>query len=450
MEASAVGTAWDSGAAYVSYNYAEHGIIMGNERDYVHEFPIQVIGGVPVTTIQCSPGNVVQGGRVFALPFNTGTGSPPAVVGSANQCDSSDSATVYPKEDRHSALMSVTQQLTDGIEFEVKGFFTKREIELVNGPYRFTQSVAGPTSSPFFGTHNVGANQSVSGQFGSVDASQQAIELETWGITPTITVGLGASWQLRLLGSSSRSTTTSHAGGFSTTAMGSATNAGLFNPYDPSVSDPTALAAITNYEVYGETKQRLDDARAVIDGELFTLPGGAVRLAFGGEYYREHFDTRKGEAVPGFEKTGFPGVTIGGTEIFPALPPAPEASLDRSVAAVFGEVVVPIFGEENAMVGLKELTLTAAGRYDDYSDFGDTTNPRFGINYKPVDWLKFRASQRHIVRRAEPGRRKGSGAHAAHRRARGRLCTARESRPERDISSGWLWPIHSCYTRELA
>lgn len=387
------GTLWDNGGAYVSYNYAEHSMILGRERDYVHEFPMQVIGGVPVTTIQCSAGNVVQGGRIFALPFNTVSGTPAAVAGTSNQCDSSDDATVYPEESRHSALVSAFQDLTDSVGLELKGFVTQRDIDLNNGPYRYTQSVAGPTASRYFNEHNVGTNQSVSGQFGALDAQRQGIGLETWGITPTLTVDLGASWQLRVVASHSRSKTTSHSGGLNTTALSRATAAGVFNPYDPASSDPAALAAITNYEVYGETKQRLTDARAVIDGDVLTLPGGAVKLALGGEYYRERFDTRKGEAVPGFAESGFPAVTIGGNLIVPAFAAAPSAGLDRSVNAAFAEAVVPIFSAENARAGFKELTLSAAGRYDDYSDFGDTFNPRFGITYKPFDWLRLRGSR---------------------------------------------------------
>lgn len=383
------GTAWESGGAYVSYNYSEHGNIFGRDRDYVRQFPIELIGGLPVTNIQCSSGNVVQGGRVFALPFNTAT----AVAGTANQCDESDHSTIYPTEDRHSALASISHELNDAVELEVKGFFTTRDIQLINGPYRFTQPVAGAASSQFFNQHNVGSNQSVRGQFGAVDASQQDIELETWGVTPTLTVDIGTSWQMRLVGSSSQSTTSSHADGVNTTAMTRATNANLFNPYDPTASDPAALAAITDYEVYGKTKQRLDDVRAVFDGDLLTLPGGAIKVALGGEYYRERFDTRKGETVPGFAASGFTGLTLGGNLIVAPIAAVPAASLTRNVRAAFGEVIVPIFGDENARPGLHELTLSAAGRYDDYNDFGDTFNPRFGLTYKPFDWLKLHASQ---------------------------------------------------------
>ena len=46
----------------------------------------------------------------------------------------------------------------------------------------------------------------------------------------------------------------------------------------------------------------------------------------------------------------------------------------------------------NAKSGIQDLEFTAALRYDNYSDVGSTTNPKFGVNYIPVDGVKLRAS----------------------------------------------------------
>ena len=49
------------------------------------------------------------------------------------------------------------------------------------------------------------------------------------------------------------------------------------------------------------------------------------------------------------------------------------------------------FSELNVPV-LKELEVTAAVRYDNYSDFGSTVNPKLGFRYEPVPQLLFRGS----------------------------------------------------------
>ena len=55
----------------------------------------------------------------------------------------------------------------------------------------------------------------------------------------------------------------------------------------------------------------------------------------------------------------------------------------RTVTAFFSELNVPL---------LKNLDVTAAVRYDKYSDFGHTTNPKFGFRYQPTKALLFRGS----------------------------------------------------------
>jgi iron complex outermembrane receptor protein len=44
------------------------------------------------------------------------------------------------------------------------------------------------------------------------------------------------------------------------------------------------------------------------------------------------------------------------------------------------------------MTGVQRLNFSVAGRYDHYSDFGNTTNPKYGIDWTPIDGLKVRAS----------------------------------------------------------
>ncbi|MDZ4870269.1 MAG: TonB-dependent receptor [Alphaproteobacteria bacterium] len=107
---------------------------------------------------------------------------------------------------------------------------------------------------------------------------------------------------------------------------------------------------------------------AQVTGSLFELPGGAVRAAFGGSW-REEEATYKANVVGGVN-----GV------------------FDRSIGAIFGELYVPLVGEANAIPLINRLEVSLAARYDDYSDFGDTTNPRVGLFWSPMEELGFRAA----------------------------------------------------------
>ncbi|MDB5581682.1 MAG: TonB-dependent receptor [Bradyrhizobium sp.] len=105
-----------------------------------------------------------------------------------------------------------------------------------------------------------------------------------------------------------------------------------------------------------------------IDGPAFRLPGGPVRIALGATY--------RSEAALFSEHQ-----TSGLVDHF-----------GRDVSAEFAEVYVPVVGADNTLPFVKALELSAALRHDHYSDFGDTTNPRFGLYWSPTRGLGLRGS----------------------------------------------------------
>lgn len=116
-----------------------------------------------------------------------------------------------------------------------------------------------------------------------------------------------------------------------------------------------------------------------LTGKLFDLPAGSVGLALGAsrrseEYFRENPASTYVEAA------------------------------DRQVDAVFAELHVPLVGNDNAITGVRRLEMSLAARYDDYSDFGDTTNPKVGISWSPVESLELRSSYSTSFRAPSAGR----------------------------------------------
>ena len=106
------------------------------------------------------------------------------------------------------------------------------------------------------------------------------------------------------------------------------------------------------------------------DGSLFAVPGGLVRVALGAEGRRENWHLDTGSPEWGlFSRDS-----------------------ERDVKAVFAEINVPIIGESNRKVAARSLELSLAGRYEDYSDFGSTFNPKLGLAWVPLDGLKLRGT----------------------------------------------------------
>ena len=65
---------------------------------------------------------------------------------------------------------------------------------------------------------------------------------------------------------------------------------------------------------------------------------------------------------------------------------------DRDVASAYVEFLLPLVAADQNIPLFNTLELTASARFEDYSDFGDTTKPKVGVNWRPVSWLMLRGS----------------------------------------------------------
>ncbi|MET0497252.1 MAG: TonB-dependent receptor, partial [Steroidobacteraceae bacterium] len=144
-------------------------------------------------------------------------------------------------------------------------------------------------------------------------------------------------------------------------------DAGRYNPFGATQNPRDVIDSITT-SLVRRGKSQLTMYDASITGEIFELPAGAVGMAAGSEYRKESISD-----VPDDQ---FQRGLIFGTE-------SVSASGARDIFSAYVEVAVPLF---------TGLDLTAALRYDDYSDFGNTTNPKLSLRYSPIDSLAFRAS----------------------------------------------------------
>lgn len=387
------GKDWGSGSLFVAYSYAKSDELLGGERDYIREFPSANYSGVLARQLYC-PGaaNFTYGSGSTAVVNRVGPGGT-FTANAVNDCDGSDYATVFPSSQRHSVFAGLTQELDDNTSIDIRAYYTRRTTQIRTGDYtyQFAYSSQNNAPAPYNDPLNPNDNvQTVFGSFGPRGAATADIAISTWGVTPTITRKLGDNFQLRVLYSYGESDNRFITHSVNPAAVSRAVGFGLFDPYRPDLASPAVLGAFTNFENFNHTRQSFHNVRAVVDGDLFEMSGGAVKMAAGVEYMSESFRSNYGNAIPGFENTGY--VNGGPTDVIPDLAALPRFNLSRNVKSVFGEVIVPFFGSGNATPGIEELTVSLAGRYDKYSDFGDTFNPRIGVTYKPFGWLSLRGA----------------------------------------------------------
>ena len=122
----------------------------------------------------------------------------------------------------------------------------------------------------------------------------------------------------------------------------------------------------------GETITQVWSAN--LAGTIVALPAGDLGFAVGVESRKE-----EGKFVPdALAQTG------GSTNLS-----AGPTGGDYKVDEIYLELQVPILAD---LPGARELTLNVASRFSDYDTFGETTNNKFGLKWKPIDSLLVRAT----------------------------------------------------------
>ncbi len=363
-----VGKAWDGGTVYGAYSFAQNDALFGRDRDYASQFR-QDRGGADFRSSNCAAPNVIVGGVSYATPgFTPGT----------NRCDTSDPASIFPEQRRHNGFLFLSQQLSPALRFENEVYYSS----MVTRTYRsqIGSTVAIDATNPFFRPIAGETSQTVQLAYDPVWGPSRSARTYTsqWGVSPRLTVALPRDFQLELRGNYGRGyvrvTEPTFNAQLETAAVQGTTRATALDPYDLTRTDPAVLAAIRDFRNYATSSTEMREARAVINGSLLTLPGGAVRVALGGELRHERQAVRNTQARI---SDGIAGQLFVG---------------ERDVSSAFGEAVIPIFGADNGFAGMRRLTLSMAVRYDRYSDAGDAWNPKIGATWMPFDALTVRGN----------------------------------------------------------
>jgi outer membrane receptor protein involved in Fe transport len=158
------------------------------------------------------------------------------------------------------------------------------------------------------------------------------------------------------------------------------------------MQDPAQIAALNDISANSQSDYtfRSSQFSAGLNGDLFDLPAGAVKAAFGAEYR-----TQEGE----FETDP---LTRGDAPLFLTCLLAQEtctgnSGADYNVRELYGELFMPLLAD---LPAIHALNLTAGVRYSDYSKetIGDDTTFQVKLEYRPVRDLLLRASYAEVFR----------------------------------------------------
>ncbi len=209
-------------------------------------------------------------------------------------------------------------------------------------------------------------------RYRTVDAGPRQWSIETDNLRAVVGLrGDLGDWNWEVAGERARSESTQTGnrsqGWVRTDFLQQEIDAGRYNPFGATVNPQSVIDAITT-SLVRQGNSDLTMASANITGPIFDMPAGPAKMAFGAEY--------RDESVSDVPDDQFQRGLIFGTE-------AVSAQAQRDNWSAYVEFSLPLH---------ETVELQLAGRYDDYSDFGTTFNPKAALRWAPTDQLAFRAS----------------------------------------------------------
>lgn len=145
------------------------------------------------------------------------------------------------------------------------------------------------------------------------------------------------------------------------------------SPGDVDYNDPIMLDYLTTRNI-GHDKTSMWAIDATATGDVLELPAGMVQAAFGYQHMKEsRRNINSADSVN--EDLMF---LIGG----------PDQQGEREIDAFFAEAAVPIMDDDS----MGTLDLELAVRYTDYDGAWNSTDPKIGLLWRPMDGLSLRGT----------------------------------------------------------
>lgn len=386
--AQLLGKKWNSGHLVLAAEYYSRGNLPATKRRFTSE-DLRPVGGPDLRSNFANPGTILAAnGRVFAIPpgqDGRGLTAADLIEGSFNRADAQRLVDILPRQRSLSFYASAEQEI-GAITLFARGLYADRR-------YRVNQRRFGPvpvtvtSANPYY-VDPIGTGQPItvfydpSADFGPEGARGRARALNLsggaranvgdWSLEISGGYGLqrGRADDINIIHITRRSE--------ALVLSDPATALNVFG--DGAVNDP-ALVDRLRGGLVSRVRSRVWTAALRADGSLFDLPAGTVKLAAGAEIRGERLDY-----TSVFDLFG----NITTTSRLPGLPGK------RTVRALYGELVIPIFDAGTSLPGALQLSL--AGRHEDYSDVGSTSNPKLGLRWTPVRGVVVRASYGHSFR----------------------------------------------------
>ncbi|MFN3511880.1 MAG: TonB-dependent receptor domain-containing protein [Phenylobacterium sp.] len=395
------GRRWDGGGALFAYELQRRDALPAAARPFSASADLRRFGGRDQRQANSFPGNIQRTDPVtgitapyWAIPAGqNGVGLQPGDLqaGTANRGEPRKGSDLLPQQTLNAVYLALDQAVGEGFELTADARYSARRFRLRSLPSTATFTVN--RSNPFFVSPTGAASHSLAYSFAE-DLPNPVISgtAETLALTAGAEARLPRGWRADLHGAFAQEIDESRNTGLVNSALlsealgavadrpqtlFSTARDGFFNPFAgvPGANSSEVLAFVGSGFSTSRSRSRVVSGGLQLDGALWRLPGGELKVAAGVQARRET-------------------LTSSGANYASSLAPTPTRAVDvsRSVAAGFLEARAPLIGPVNRRPGVERLEFSASLRTERYSDVGPTTNPRLGLIWEALPGVAVRAT----------------------------------------------------------
>jgi iron complex outermembrane receptor protein len=374
--------------AFISIDYQEQKPVYDNTRNFANTSYIPA-EGVNTTSGQTFPGFISTGGIGNTSFPNC---SPSIPVGTRCRYDPNriDGVEALPDTKQLNLFGSARYQINNDWQAYLTGIYARQDTRTQIQPTPLSDQIFTtatpdgastillPPTSPFY-PHDAAAAHGVDGQ--PLNVRYRCVlcgnrELEDINPAWQIVAGAkGSAWSWDFDGSfnysDNKTTETPKQGYVQYTKILPILNSGnvnLFGPNTQAIQQQIDATQFTDSAFTAHLKQYGIDLKG--SGDVFKLPAGPAALALGLQSYKQTLSQDPNPLLATGDITGYGGNLQ-------------NIDHSRTLWAVFGEMNIPI---------IKSLETDVAVRYDHYSDFGSTTNPKVSLRWQPTKEVLVRGS----------------------------------------------------------
>jgi iron complex outermembrane receptor protein len=384
-----VGHKWSTGSIMLAAGWQNNTNVKNDARGYLMQ-DLRPYGGndnrfVGTTVYPGLVSDLIVGTTVYGLPATNGAVPTAAQVlalkNNPNLYDTGHLFDFYTKRWQANGVLRFRQEIGDRFEVDYTGIWNTRWNVARGGDFFERSAITVTPSSPYYitglGTGNESVVYNLSVNNPAIPIEQRNFE-STYNHMVDFRANLAGDFRFTASGVYGETDGCAVCQPQQNTTIGASiaqTNPSAFNPYLSGPQGGSTVSGLVGGFIQYST-MKMGDLTGKVDGTLFTLPAGRLRVAAGTEYQKYDYFLHAQNTL----------------DLQNAYQTSRLTSSSRTVGSGYAEFFVPVFGGDFTAPLIQRLDLDMAVRYDSYSDAGQTTNPKIGVTWRPHNDVQFRGS----------------------------------------------------------